>query len=160
MKKILIDLCCVVLGGFLIWQFWIFYFEPKVIEVLPMKESKIPSIDPYYSEPVRVVFNREIPIGDISYSIEPDVKLVPAMREVQLRNVPVFSEQKYPAYVLINKGVLKPKTSYTVIVSIKPQTIYDFIANRPRKILFRTVLSDGSMKHESGADLDKRLFGK
>lgn len=154
MKRILVILGIVF--ALIAWQWLVFMNEPDIIEVLPVHTSKVPTIDPDYPEPIRVVFTKPVKKEDIAVTSSPLLELDKQIREVRLRSN-TSDKRTYPAIVLVTKK-LREHQDYTVSLTLTDKSIFDYLFPKRISVHFKTGIKDNTLPKETGEQLDDRLF--
>lgn len=138
------------------WQWLVLMNEPNILEVLPVHTSKVPTIDPDYPEPVRVVFTKPVKKEDIAVTSSPLLELEKQIREVRLRSN-TTDKRTYPAIVLVTKK-LREYQDYTVSLTLTDRSIFDYFYPKRITVHFKTGKKDNTLPKETGEQLDERLF--
>lgn len=152
---ILTGLC----GIFATYESYLYYTEPRAVEVLPVRFSERAVIVPAdYPEPIRVTYNTPVSLKGLSIFIAPHTKaLVPQIRLVYLGTQPDMQfNTQYHAVVLNNTKALEVGTTYTVSIRYKYKSILRRLIEQAVVVTF-TASPSVSGEIESGVEIDSRL---
>lgn len=150
-------------GIFATYECYLYYTEPRVLEVLPVSfDGHVPEIPANYPEPVRVAYNVPVSLEDITLTISPDTaQLTPRIRKTYLRTNTEFAfHEQYSTLVLDNKKALEANRRYTVRIQYNYRSIVLRLLIQPVTVTFVTTGETVPTEtfFESGEALDNRLM--